>query len=483
MKKKLTSILLICTLLTSFVACGTQEDIETSTSDEDTTTSETVESNRLTELGNKDFNKRTFTIMDANDYPSTNIIYPEDAPNGDIINDALYNRNAKIEDLYNINIEYVHMDPAKTGAEAVRQSVLSDDSEYDLVNSTVLGGTLNTLATQGILANLADVPYISLDKNWWSSLMSEKLKLDGKIYFTAGDITYRIYLSPFCTYINSGLMNDYDIDLDIYDLVLNGKWTMDVLYGMTKQYDNDIDGDGIMHTDTDFFGLVMQKNVLTTNALTVACGIDLAEINDNTLEVNLDSEKVLNVVEKLKKLTTEKYQYTNQNDIYLKAFSENRAIVCFHVVSTANTETLRNMNNDFLIVPIPKSDEEQETYRSLVNAWGNSFVAIPTNADSEFSGFITEAMAYESYASVRPKFYETVLKEKLTRDERAKKMIDIITETAYLDFNVVYDFGSSTTSLYNAIWLDSPLASALASSKQVIESSVDEFVKNWTQSE
>ncbi len=481
--KQIISLTLLCAMLMSAMSCGS-DDTKNDVTTENTTASsdETTESNRLTELGSKNFQNRTFTIMDANDYPATNIIYPEDSPNGDIINDALYDRNAKIEELYKVKIKYEHMDPAKTGTDAVRQSVLAGDAEYDLINSTIAGGTLGTIATEGILANLAEVPYLSLDKGWWSSLMYENLKLNDKIYFTSGDISYRIYVAPHAAYVNAGLMEDYGIDKDIYDLVLNGKWTIDELVDMTKEYDQDLNSDGVMHTNDDFFGVVFQQHgSLATNALSIASGVNLSEVKDDTIVVDLANEKVLSVVEKLKNLVVENFKFDNQNDIYLKAFSENRAIVCIHLMSTAMNEKMRNMDNDFLIVPLPKYDEDQETYRSMVNSWNNAFVAIPQNADMEFSGFITEAMAYESYVSVRPKFYELVLKEKLTRDERAKDMIDIITETAYLDFNAVYEFGGSTNLLLNAITKDAPLASSLASAQTAIDAAIEELVENWNQ--
>lgn len=470
-------------MLMSAMSCGSEDTVDDVTAENTTASSdETTESSRLTELGSKDFQNRTFMIMDANDYPTSNIIYPEDSPNGDIINDALYDRNAKIEELYKVKIKYEHMDPAKNGTDAVRQSVLAGDAEYDLINSTIAGGTLGTIATEGILANLADVPYLSLDQSWWSSLMYENLKLNDRLYFTSGDISYRIYVAPHATYVNAGLMEDYGIDKDIYDLVLNGKWTIDELVDMTKGCNQDINGDGVMHTNDDFFGVVFQQhNSLATNALSIAAGVKLSEVKGDTITVDLANEKVLSAVEKLKSLVIENFKFDTQNDIYLKAFSENRAIVCIHLMSTAMNEKMRNMDNDFLIVPLPKYDEKQETYRSLVNSWNNAFVAIPQNADMEFSGFITEAMAYESYVSVRPKFYELVLKEKLTRDARTKDMIDIITETAYLDFNAVYEFGGSTSLLLSAITQDAPLASSLASSQTAVDAAVAELVENWNQ--
>jgi hypothetical protein len=67
------------------------------------------------------------------------------------------------------------------------------------------------------------------------------------------------------------------------------------------------------------------------------------------------------------------------------------------------------------------------------SAWS---VAIPNNADPDFAGFITEALAYESGDTLIPAFYDLTLLTKTARDDESEGMLDIIFN------NRVYDIGS-----------------------------------------
>lgn len=89
--------------------------------------------------------------------------------------------------------------------------------------------------------------------------MAEKLTLNDHLYFTASDIAPSIYQAPFCLFLNLKLWEDYNFDIDIYETVLEGKWTLDVLSGLTKDLDRDLNDDGKMLPKDDFFGVGMQS--------------------------------------------------------------------------------------------------------------------------------------------------------------------------------------------------------------------------------
>ena len=67
------------------------------------------------------------------------------------------------------------MTNAKTGTDALKKGVLAGDDEYTMCISTILGGTLGTIVSDGVLANLCDNEYLSLDKSWWSYLFKKNL--------------------------------------------------------------------------------------------------------------------------------------------------------------------------------------------------------------------------------------------------------------------------------------------------------------------
>jgi len=475
--KRYTACLLIMLLLAS---CGEESAAPEVTGGTDAdTTAAPVETNRLTELGNKDFGGKIYTVLDANDYPATHINMPGEEMNGDLINDALFKRDTKIEELYNTKIEYVQITNAKAGTDALRNSVLAGEDAYNLCISTVCGGRLATLATEGLLANLCNIPYLTLDSNWWSKLMYESCRLNDTMYFTTGDISTTVYLVPACVYLNQTLLDNYKIDTDFYQIVRDGKWTVDELLNVTKDAASDLNQDNTMHVSDDFFGLVYQTNALTASMMLVGCGLSLSDNDGQSITMSLNSERAANVVEKLR-LISEPIQYQVQNDIFNVTFKDDRAIALIHSIGTAKNY-LRDMNSDYLVLPMPKYDEAQTSYRSMINGWGDCFVGIPKNADAEFTGFITEALAYESYENVRPQMYDLVLKQKAARDEGSAHMLDIVFDTTYLDFMGIYEFAGLPAGMANVVFQDAPLASTLASYQEAANSAITDFTEAWTQ--
>ena len=108
------------------------------------------------------------------------------------------------------------------------------------------------------------------------------------------------------------------------------------------------------------------------------------------------------------------------------------------------------------------------------------YIGIPANADLDFVGVVTEALAYYSYNNIRPKCYELFLKEKMMRNEESTKMVDIIFESAYIDFNTLYDFGGVCKKLENAIFRgDDSLISSITALQPSIDSAVEKLIEAW----
>lgn len=482
LRRILCSILAGLSLL--YISCGDKVEVDgdtTSAPVEDSTDGE-VATDRLDELGERNFEGRIFTILDANDHPEMHINLPGEELNGDIINDSLYERDLAIEERYNIDIEYVQIVNAAAGTTQMKSSVLAGDDAYTICISTILGGTLGTLAVEGILMNLNDLEYLSLDQNWWSYLMYDSLRFDDKMYYTTGDISPTMYQMPAVFYLNLDLAEEYGIDTDFCQLVRDGKWTLDVVINMTKDMNTDLNGDNIMHASDDFFGFIHQQlGGIVTNGLMTTAGVELSTISADGKNISVDivNENTLQVIDKLKQLIVD-IQYVEQNDIITKTFVEDRALCMYHYAESASV-FLRNMESDYLILPMPKADEKQDNYHSYVNAWADAFIGIPTTSDPEFAGFITEALDYYSYKYIRPLAYDLTYKEKASRDENSAEMLDIIFDTLYYDFNCIYNFGGTTDALTKVLKGTGELASEFAAIESKIDADVEKFVENWNQ--
>ena len=95
--KKLISLFLLTAIL--LASCGSETGDETTAqSGSDGTTTEAAQTDRLDELGARDFGKRKFLILDAHDYPQNTTNRPRDDLQGDVLNDAIYARDSRISE-------------------------------------------------------------------------------------------------------------------------------------------------------------------------------------------------------------------------------------------------------------------------------------------------------------------------------------------------------------------------------------------------
>ena len=88
------------------------------------------------------------------------------------------------------------------------------------------------------------------------------------------------------------------------------------------------------------------------------------------------------------------------------------------------------------IIPCVKYDESQQDYITYVIAENAGIPAVVT--DMEASSIILEALQYESWKTVRPAYYDIMLKQKYSSDEVSGQMLDIIFENNTSEFLYMY---------------------------------------------
>ena len=129
-------------------------------------------------------------------------------------------------------------------------------------------------------------------------------------------------------------------------------------------------------------------------------------------------------------------------------FAEGKALFNSGLVKETTTK-LKNMENLYGILPHPMLNEDQDNYSSLVWVHHDSSVGIPAHtADHEMSAIILEALSWESYYSVYPTFYETILLNRAAKDEDSKRMLQVIFQTRSYDPGQYYDTGSYSSGLH-----------------------------------
>ena len=262
MKKRILALLLAAMILASAVSCGNGNEKETDkATDSDTTANSTETETEETKLTDSlpdglDFGGATYTIYAREDLEWGTEMYVDEL-NGEIVNDAIYNRSRNVDDRLNVAITQVTA-PGIWGNEtsfneAIRSAVMAGDDTYQLVAGYAY--FITALATDGLFMNLLDVPYIDFEKPWWNSDLRDELTLYDQLYFACGDLSLTLLSSTFCMFFNKDMATKYNVP-DLYETVQNGDWTYDNMYSLVQSIAVDVNGDGKMDAE-DEYGLVM----------------------------------------------------------------------------------------------------------------------------------------------------------------------------------------------------------------------------------
>ena len=464
MKKTAALLLAILLAASSFASCAKNTDDRQSdaSANDDASPAPTAQSGEedaepetefsyVDSLGERDFDGASYVVA----------VSPQGALptfavelTGEAVNDAIYTRDRKVMDAYNVSIEYPETADSPTTATGITNCVLAGDYYCDVYMDALSNGKdyLSSTFRKGALYNLLDVPNLQLDQPWWSALMYEKLQLNGKMFFTSGDMAIPSFGAPSCVFMDLAVAENHGIDEnEIYQLVYDNAWTIDEVMKRTAGLRTDLNGDGVIVPADDAYGIVSATVELTASQICVGAGIRYCEIGeDGHLAVNLDTEEVLNKLEKLRQCFCE-IQPGDDWSVIFDNFKLDRELFLVHFVGTSSS--FRDMESDFTILPMPKYDVAQETYMSYTNPHGHSYVAIPLiQPDIERTGFLTEVLEYLSVEMVRPTIYDITLKGKVARNLDSQRMLDIIFDTAYIDFNALNNFGQSTQVICNTLF-------------------------------
>jgi len=475
---RLTALLLASITVSSMIACSDNSAAETDTAavtdSISTETTAAAETDYLDTLDEADFNGRTFTIIAQNTADRQNFYMEE--KDGDLINDAIHERDMAVEERLNIKYEFVQNENRSEVTNMVQRTLQAGDEAYNMIINSLSAG-IHSLTTGGFLLDLNELPYVTLDGLWWNKSMSEKMLFNGKQYFTTGAVSGVYYLTPISLMYNKKLVEDYGLG-NIYEIVLDGKWTIDKLAELTLDKSRDLNNDGKMDVN-DFWGLITDSTF--GGALYVGAGCTSVTNVNGEYTITVDSEESVNVIEKCAALFGNRQAVLNddtKSKTYEKdIFGEDRGLFISLVINTMLDA--RSMESDFGIVPCPKLTEEQDQYYTTCNTWWPSGVGVPMIcSDLDYAGLVMETMAYKSYEIIQPAVYETTLQGKLARDDESVQMLDIIYENAAFDLLTVFDFGGASILLRRSVMGEQQnFMSAYASIKDAAHTALDNVMK------
>ena len=398
---------------------------------------------------------------------------------GEAINDAVYNRNVKIEDAYKVKIA-LQLEQSTDIASMVGQQVTAGDSTYDVVYQILSAAP--ALIQKSYFHNLFNVPNIDLEKPWWDQNSISSLSTMGILPLVSTSINVNDKDATAALAFNKTIAENNQLE-DLYTLVREGKWTYDKLAEMAEATYNDSNGDGTMTPD-DVYGFLGGRDVI--DSLYHGSGSQFITKNENDEFVfTFGTERDVDVISKGIDIVNSSWYFNHhawkdQSDIlYRQIFETGHGL--FFWMRLDDVTNMRAGDADFGIIPIPKYEEAQDKYYSLVSQHTTGLMSIPiTCAGDELSevGMVLEALAAESHYTLIPEYIETSLKTKNSRDAESADMLDIILGNRVFDPMNVYSFANFGDAIMDAADANNKdMASLIKSKEKLVNKSIEKVLK------
>ncbi len=433
---RLLSLLLALLLGASAIGCGDS----TAKPGGDTTPADTTPQDTVPEpeydFSGIDFGGKTLSILNSTTHWGCYTTMDLEQENGDILDDAVYKRNRFAEETFHMTLDIVE-ESMDSSYNTIYTSTMAGEAPYHIVYlraDKVTGGIAD-----GCYADLSAVSSLQLEEDWWDQdiTTSGAYGEDRCIFFAGNYLSLFGFDMTMLTFFNESMMEDLGLDKP-YDLVREGKWTLDKLGEYLKLGANLNGADSFALTDTgpQTYGLTTWGS--GAGSLIYGCGERYTAIDkDGMPYVYAGNERFFDVVAKIASLTAREGDFlistgtTGQPTHYAVMLRNGRTL--FTLAELKESHKYRDLELTFGVLPLPKYDENQESYYSNVSV-GQTVMLMPvTVSDREEAGKVIDALVYLSYRDVLPAYYDVTVSQKGLRNDDSIEMLDIVRQSRIFD--------------------------------------------------
>lgn len=430
----------------------------------------------LDSMPDVDLGGYNFVIAEACYYTS------EDRPNMEAgaseLSDEILARNKAIEEKFHCKISYEYYDPTSFFDETYTL-IMSGEKVADIMDVTLF--TYGKLMVGDYLYDLSTLPHVDFTKEHWLDLYNETAVLHTGERYGASAMFANPYTHGFGVYFNKRLLEELNLE-NPYDLVAANNWNWDTFGQMLSKGMKDVDSDGVFGNN-DIYSITGGLDGGFT-AMYLANELNMFRIDaDGRVQYAMTDDNVIPTLTTLKNMfSTPGTYYYGGGDSELCTNMFINGQVTFYFNLTTRGQALRNMNDDFGLVPIPMGPDASQYYSPIDH--NTPIVCVPRSIDNpEATGLILEALAATSYGE-----YDTWQKEVTSlyhRDTESAQMLNeyilpnLVTDPVFMYSRIDSQFEQYTiTAIYKPIARD-PNADAAAiinSGKGVVQTLIDEVI-------
>ena len=434
MFRRITASLLLISMLIAAAACGeTAESAPSAGANEEAATDAVLEETEagttyaIDTIEKQDFGGREFKAVSTNqDQRQVDIIAEEE--NGATLNDLVYRRNSKLEELFNVKIVASDKGYDEITNAAIK-AAQAGDNPYDLYMTNF---TAYSAASQGYLLPWNKISSMDITQPWWDQAAISDMSIAGNSYLITGDISPTCMLTSECILFNKKLFDSMGMEYQ-YQTAFDDKWTIDKMINQSKGLTTDLDGDGTFKDKTDLFGFTLWYDGAT--ALFYGQGAYMSKKEDGDIPViDYNVDKISSRINNIYTLCFDNESNYSKTDheMSFKVFNQGRAYFC-DITFQKVEMFLRDMEDDYGVLPLPKYDEAQERYQTNVSGAGTAIILPVSCTETDVVGTLIDAYAAIAYDDITPSLFDVIASVKNTRDEESSQMVQLIIR------NRVYD--------------------------------------------
>ena len=350
-------------------------------------------------------------------------------PNGNVLNDQVYQRNTMVETDLGIDIvtETTGSFATLTQSQFAAGWTEGDFNMFGGQGRSSLASTKN-----GYFADLGSYDEINPHRDYWDQDFVDNVMMKDSIYALSGEICAYTQTAVQVICFNKDLFSENGLDMP-YNAVKNYEWTVDLMLDYMSGFAIDYDNDGY-DWDKDRFAL----SGWGSEGIFYGSGFRFCKNDGETITLDYDRDYLDDVVDVMLEIWCANGSYINmssataQHHMPHEIFSSGRGLFC-DISCVKIGVFFTEMENDYGILPEPMFNEEQGKYYSFVGS-NAAIVLVPaTDPNAERTGNIIESLCAASSDVVIPKMFEIVTKIQHARDEESAEMLDIALKSKLFD--------------------------------------------------
>lgn len=442
--RKIALLLLGALCANLLIACG---DTETKQSDTTTSSSDSQGGDTTAEeyvYPDKTYGGYEFRVFNIHNMWECYMNLDLDTITGDVVDDAVYNRNRLVEQKLDIKIKEMAVEYPGYGnvprlINTIQQSILANDDEYDAAYLPI--GFSPSIITEGYLVDLNTIPELNLDSEWWDTTLNNALEINNKLYAATSPLHLMSLDMTWCLFFNKSIFDDNKLEYP-YELVRSGEWTLDKMNEYVSAITSLNGDDSFTYSESGNAIYGVAGHTSAPIALTFSSGNTIIS-SGKTPEFIADNERLYNTIDKcisLLSVSDGHCRFDNSGistpGSYYHLFVNDRA--GFLTAELKSSLVMRDMKSEYGILPMPKLDAEQSEYVSYTTDTICRLTVPITNTDLSRTGTILDALSYESCKSVLPVYYDKAISQKGLRDDDSIEMLDLINSTRMCEMGMIY---------------------------------------------